>query len=284
MTDPPTIHVLAAVPREALARYRDQFASEPQIALTLVSRQQEAVGHLADPQTRTDVLVLDAQLGGTFEFVKELRQTYPRLLIVLVDEDADFGLPGQADELSVAPFAGDDLLRRIKRLAEGRRLETLRADTLPPVRLFAKSLIRARTPAAMIQAAVEAIHDLDYDYVAFFGVDPAAPGQLTLRAQIGPPDLTGSAPQQQSQDDTLIGWVAQTGQSRIVGPEDRPNHPFVQEGHMQTGVCVPVGAALRFGALLACRAQPNSIPQKHVMLLELVSAQLATALAKHDRA
>jgi len=284
MTDPPTIHVLAAVSREALARYRDQFASEPQIALTLVSRQQEAVGHLADPQTRTDVLVLDAQLGGTFEFVKELRQTYPRLLIVLVDEDADFGLPGQADELSVAPFAGDDLLRRIKRLAEGRRLETLRADTLPPVRLFAKSLIRARTPAAMIQAAVEAIHDLDYDYVAFFGVDPAAPGQLTLRAQIGPPDLTGSAPQQQSQDDTLIGWVAQTGQSRIVGPEDRPNHPFVQEGHMQTGVCVPVGAALRFGALLACRAQPNSIPQKHVMLLELVSAQLATALAKHDRA
>jgi len=284
MTNPPTIHVLAAVPREALPRFRDHFAREPQMVLTLVTRQQEAIEHLADPQTRTDVLVLDAPSGDTFEFVRQLRHTYPRLLIVLVDEEADFGLPGQADEISVAPFAGDDLLRRIKRLVEERRLETLRADTLPPVRLLAKLLVRARTPEAMIRAAVEAIQDLDYDYVAFFGADPAAPDQLTLRAQIGPPHLTHSAPYQQAQSSTLVGWVAQTGQSRTVGPEDRPNHPFVQGGYLQTGVCVPVGAALRFGALLACRAQPNSVPQKHVMLLELVSAQLATALAKHDRA
>lgn len=284
MTNPPPIHVLATVPRESLARFRDLFSREAQIVPTLVTRHQEAIEHLADPQTRTDVLVLDARSGDTFDFVRQLRHTYPRLLIVLVDEEADFGLPGQADEISVTPFVGDDLLRRIKRLVEERRLETLRADTLPPVRQLAKSLVRARTPEAMIRAAVEAIHDLDYDYVAFFSPDPAAPGQLTLRAQIGPPDLTDSAPHQQAQSSTLVGWVAQTGQSRTIGPDDRPSHPFIEGASLQTGVCVPVGAALRFGALLACRARPNSIPQKHVMLLELVSAQLATALAKHDRA
>ncbi|MCL4238214.1 MAG: GAF domain-containing protein [Anaerolineae bacterium] len=284
MTNALPIYVLATIPRESLTRFRDLFAREPQISPVFVTRQQEAMEHLADPQTRTDVLVLDARSGDTFDFVRQLRHTYPRLLIVLVDEEADFGLPGQADEISVTPFAGDDLLRRIKRLVEERRLETLRADTLPPVRQLAKVLVRARTPEAMIRAAVEVIHDLGYDYVAFFSPDPAAPGQLALRTQIGPPSLTGIAPQQQSQDGTLVGWVAQTGQSRTVGPTDRPNHPFIEGASLQSGVCVPVGAALRFGALLACRAQPHSIPQKHVMLLELISAQLATALAKRDRA
>lgn len=284
MTNALPIYVLATIPRESLTRFRDLFAREPQISPVFVTRQQEAMEHLADPQTRTDVLVLDARSGDTFDFVRQLRHTYPRLLIVLVDEEADFGLPGQADEISVTPFAGDDLLRRIKRLVEERRLETLRADTLPPVRQLAKVLVRARTPEAMIRAAVEVIHDLGYDYVAFFSPDPAAPGQLALRTQIGPPSLTGIAPQQQSQDGTLVGWVAQTGQSRTVGPTDRPNHPFIEGTSLQSGVCVPVGAALRFGALLACRAQPHSIPQKHVMLLELISAQLATALAKRDRA
>ncbi|MEB2286719.1 MAG: GAF domain-containing protein [Anaerolineae bacterium] len=284
MTNALPIYVLATIPRESLTRFRDLFAREPQISPVFVTRQQEAMEHLADPQTRTDVLVLDARSGDTFDFVRQLRHTYPRLLIVLVDEEADFGLPGQADEISVTPFAGDDLLRRIKRLVEERRLETLRADTLPPVRQLAKVLVRARTPEAMIRAAVEVIHDLGYDYVAFFSPDPAAPGRLALRTQIGPPSLTGIAPQQQSQDGTLVGWVAQTGQSRTVGPTDRPNHPFIEGTSLQSGVCVPVGAALRFGALLACRAQPHSIPQKHVMLLELISAQLATALAKRDRA
>jgi len=75
----------------------------------------------------------------------------------------------------------------------------------------------------------------------------------------------------------------QNGQSRAIGPTERLSHPFVQQQRMGSAACVPVGMALRFGVLLACREQPNAINQKQVMLLELVGAHLANALAKQDR-
>jgi GAF domain-containing protein len=44
-----------------------------------------------------------------------------------------------------------------------------------------------------------------------------------------------------------------------------------------------VGTALRFGVLVACRTDSGTITQENVMMLELVSAQLASALAKDQR-
>jgi GAF domain-containing protein len=77
--------------------------------------------------------------------------------------------------------------------------------------------------------------------------------------------------------------VSQNGQSRIVGPDDQPNHPFIRQQRFHSGVCVPVGTTLRFGVILACRDQPDAISQQNVLMLELVSAQLASALAKQAR-
>jgi GAF domain-containing protein len=208
---------------------------------------------------------------------------YPRLLIILVDREADFGMPGHADEVSVTPFENDDLLKRIKRLNEERSLQTLRADALPPVRAFAKSLRRAGAGPAKMQAAVEAIKELGYDYVAFYNMVPTTPPEMRLSSQVGPNALLSVAPQQQDYQTSLVGWVTQNGQSRIIGPDDPINHPFVKQQRFNSGVCVPVGTTLRFGVIFACREQPNAITQQNVMMLELVSAQLASALAKQAR-
>lgn len=275
-----TIYVLAAVKLAESARYRENLAKDPQLKVTLVSSEADVRTTLADSQKRTDILVVDNNLGGVFELVKDLRQTYPRLLILLVDEEADFGMPGHADEVSVDPFTDGDLLKRIKRLTEERSLQTLRADALPPVRAFAKSLRRAGAGHAQQQAAVEAIKELGYDYVAFYSVVPTTPPELKLSAQVGANAVTAIAPQRQEYDETLVGWVVQNGQCRIVGPEDAPNHPFVRQQRFGSGVCVPVGTTMRFGVIFACREQPGAITQSNVLMLELVSAQLANALAK----
>jgi hypothetical protein len=283
MVDGSQIYVLVATQLTSLVQFRDNLSKDPQLRLSFVASLNDASEVLADSQKRTDVLVVDNALGGTFELVKELRQTYPRLLIILVDQEADFGMPGHADEVSVTPFEDDDLLKRIKRLTEERSLETLRADALPPVRAFAKSLRRAGPGASKSEAAVEAIKELGYDYVAFYTIVPTTPPELKLGAQMGADALTSIAPPQQDIYNSLAGWVAQNGQSRIVGPEDQPNHPFIQQQRLQSGVCVPVGTTLRFGVILACREQPDAITQQNVLVLELVSAQLANALARQTR-
>lgn len=283
MSQPPPIHVLAAVPKESFARYREHLERDPQVVLTLVSRHEEVMARLGDAQAHSDVVVLDSGLGDLFGFVKTLRQVHANLLIILVDEGADFGLPGQADELSVAPFEDDDLLRRIKRLAEERRLQTLRADIEPPVRMLAKKLMRARSSKAMLQAALETVRELGYVYAAFYGVDEQNAGGLVLRVQIGPPDLTKVAPTQQDIAGTLVGWVFEHGQSRVAGMADALAHPFLQQQRVNSAVGVPVGMALRYGVLLVCRAQGGVVAHKQVMMLELIGAHLANALARHDR-
>lgn len=283
MAESSNIHILAAVQIKSLVEYRENLTKDPQIRLTLVHNESEAREKLADSHQRTDVFVVDNSLGGVFDLIKDLRQTYPRLLILLVDQEADFGMPGHADEVSVDPFKDDDLLKRIKRLSEERSLQTLRADALPPVRSFAKSLRRAGPGQSKPQAAVEAIRELGYDYVAFYHIMPTTPPELKLNAQVGPRPITGIAPQQQDYEGSLVGWVAQNGQSRIVGPEDQPNHPFIKQQRFGAGVCVPVGVSLRFGVIFACREQPNAITEQNVLMLELVSAQLANALAKQAR-
>lgn len=281
MADDVQIHVLAAIQLQSIVQFRDSLSKDPQLKIMLVTSPQEARDILADPQKRTDVFVVDNSMGDVYELLKDLRQTYPRLLIILVDQEADFGMPGHADDVSTTPFENDDLLKRIKRLNEERSLETLRADALPPVRQFAKSL--RRTGQSKPQSAVEAIKELGYDYVAFYNVVPTTPPELRLGAQVGPDNLTAMAPQQQDYENSLVGWVAENGQSRIIGPEDTPNHPFIRQQRFGSGACVPVGSNMRFGVIFACREQPDAITQQNVLMLELVSAQLASALAKQTR-
>ena len=38
----------------------------------------------------------------------------------------------------------------------------------------------------------------------------------------------------------------------------------------------------RYGVLIACREVPNSITQENVLMLELVTAQLAAAISKEN--
>ncbi len=280
--DAANIHVLAAVRLPSVARYRENLSKDPKLKVTVVTSEPSAREILANAEKRTDVFVVDNGLGNVFELVKELRQSYPRLLILLVDEDADFGMPGRADDVSTEPFKDDDLIKKIKRLAEERRLETLRADALPPVRNFAKSLRKANKGLGKQQAAVEAVQELGYDYVAFYSVAPTDPPSLSLGAQVGPNAITSMVPVRADYSG-VMGWVVQNGQSRIIGPGDEPNHVLVEKGKFGAAACVPVGSTMRFGVVIACREQPGSIKMENVLMLELVSAQLASALAKEQR-
>ncbi|NDJ61821.1 MAG: GAF domain-containing protein [Chloroflexi bacterium] len=275
----PAIDVLVVVQRKDASRYHKNLSVHSEFKVRLVSDPSDALDTLADRDHHVDVLVLDNNLDGVFDLVRELRHTYPRLLILLVDEEADFAMPGQADDISTEPFENDDLVRRINRLMSDRSLETLRADAMPPVREFAKILRKAAGEMGKQEAAVSACLDLGYDYVALYKIENPNPLQVTLRAQQGPKPIQAVAPKEAAADD-IIGWVAKTGQSRIAAPEDDLNHPLVRKGRLGAVACVPIGAANRYGVLVACRDEPGTITQQNVLMLELISAQLAAVITK----
>ncbi len=272
------IHLLAAIRPEAAARYQTRLAEQEGFAVRVVTDITSVPAVLRDAGGRTDVLVVDNALEGVTALIRELRETAPRLLIVRVDEGADLSMPGHADDVSTDPFNNNDLVRRILRLLQERQTETLRADALPPVREVAKRLHRAAGAAGKVEAAVLAIRDLGFDLVAFYrqGSETAP---LTLGATAGSPAITGLAPEQQKET-TLVGWVAQNGHSRVVGPQDEPNYSLIKRGRLGAGACIPVGNDRCFGVLLACREGPDSISQEDVMVLALIGSQLAAALAR----
>ncbi len=272
--------ILLAVPREHAQRFFKPLSSTGDLRIELVSDLRDAMDILADRNRHVDAFVMDNRMGDTHSVVADLRQTYPRLLIVLVDEEADFGMPGQADDISTDPFNNDDLRKRIMRLVSDRQTETLRADSLPAVRNFAKALNKASGMGGKEQAAVEACKAMDYDYVAYYRLSGSDPLSMTLAAQAGPNAILAVAPKQANSED-LMGWVMQTSQSRIAAPEDSPNHPLVARGRLGAVACVPVAfSSKKFGVLVACRERPNSITQENVLMLELVGAQLAAAVSK----
>jgi hypothetical protein len=129
-----------------------------------------------------------------------------------------------------------------------------------------------------IEVAVQAIQELGYDLVVYYRVEePDAP--LILSTAGGDPALTAVAPDQQSRS-TLIGWVAENMQSRVVGPEDDPNYALIKRGRLGVGACVPVGTPTPYGILLAGHATSSTISHENVLLLELIGTQLAAVLAK----
>jgi GAF domain-containing protein len=81
--------------------------------------------------------------------------------------------------------------------------------------------------------------------------------------------------------DDIMMWVAKNGQSRTAGPDDEPTHPLVKRGILNAAACVPVQfSGSRYGVIVACRELPDSISQDNVLMLELVSAQLAAVVSK----
>jgi GAF domain-containing protein len=274
------IDVLVAVRREHASRYHKNLSSYPDFRIQIVSDTRDALDTLADRDKHVDVLILDNGLGYIYEFISELRHSYPRLFIILVDEEADFGMPGQADDISTEPFNNNDLIRRITKLMSDRQLETLRADSLPAVRQFAKELRKASGEIGKQQAAVGACKDLGYSYVAFYRLEGNDLQNIALKAQDGPQAIQAVAPKTAVPED-IMTWVAQNGQSRIAGPQDTPNHLLVAKGRLGAVACVPVTiGTTRYGVLVACRDQPGSINQENVLMLELVAAQLSAAVSK----
>ncbi len=275
------IYVLAAVRLPSIVKFREGLSKDPKLKVTVVTSEEAARTALSDPTKRIDVFVVDNNLTDVYEWVKDLRQSQPRLLIILVDEEADFLMPGRADDVSTDPFKEDDLIKKIKRLAEERNLATLAADTLPAVRNFAKALRKATKVVGKQQAAVAAVKELGYDHVVFYATVPGDPPSLTLAAQLGTGQ--GQLPIRTDYSD-IMGHVVQTGQSKIIGPGDKPNHILIEKGRFGAAVIVSVGVTLRFGVLAGFREQQGSIKQENILMLELISAQLAAALAKEQRA
>src|SRR5258708_36840378 len=122
------INVLAAVRLPSVARYRENLSKDSKLKVTVVTSIPSAREILANPDKRPDGLVVDNGLGEVFELVKELRQSYPQRLILLVDEEAYFGMPLRAADGSTYPFLEVVLTKKIKRLVYEALLETLRAN------------------------------------------------------------------------------------------------------------------------------------------------------------
>ena len=97
--------ILVAVRREHASRYFQNLSAQSDFRVTMVTDIPDALEVIADRDKHVDVLVLDNSLERVFEVVSELRQSlHARLLIDLVDEEADFAMPGQADDISTDPY------------------------------------------------------------------------------------------------------------------------------------------------------------------------------------
>lgn len=274
------IELLVAVRRDHAARYHKNLSAHKNFRTQIFSDVRDVQDKLAEQNKPADVLVVDNGLAGVIDLIEEVRHSHPRLFVVLVDEDVDFGMPGYADDMSTNPFVDDDLIRRITRLMSDRQLETLRADSLPTVRQFAKELRNTPGEIGKQQVTVSACKNLGYDYVAFYRMENTETATLSLRAQNGPAQIQATAPKTASPDD-LISWAFQHGESRVAGPEDTPSHILVSKGQLGTVACIPVlFSGTRYGVLAAFRSEIGSITPENVMELELMVAQLGSAISK----
>jgi hypothetical protein len=276
------IYVLLAIDPGAVERYRVNLASEARIIPCFVSSLAEAEAVLADPTARIDAVVIDNELGGVFDAIKAIRKAYPRLWVVLVDEEADLITPGRADAATTEPFKDGDLVKKIKRLAEERRLETIQKDALAPVRAFARMMAKAGKDTPRPQVAVDTVQQLGYTYAAYYSLVATVPPSLSLVAQAGPDSMRSAVPLR-SDLTTLAGWVAENGQPRIANGGEPPSFVLTQRGLVGPTLAVPVGITLRFGVIVACKPLGGAVAPDDLNALELVGQQLAAALAKEVR-
>ncbi|MDZ4771463.1 MAG: GAF domain-containing protein [Chloroflexota bacterium] len=272
-----SIDVLIVVRREHAPRYFQNLSAIKEFRVRLVTDPIEARTMVVE--RHVDVIVLDNSMDGAFELIQHFRKAKPSLLIVSVDEEADFAIPGFADDVTTNPFREDDLSRRIQRLMSDRRLETVRSDSMPPVREVAQKLRRATGEIGKLDAIIATCRDLSFDYAAIYRLETLEPLRIVLRTQDGLKPLHPAAPKEASAGD-VIAQVAQTGQSRIIAQSDSINHAFVSRGRLGTAACVAIGSTNRYGVLLCGRERANSITAQDVLMLELLGAQLSAVITR----
>jgi hypothetical protein len=274
------IHILAAVHPNEAPHFHQQLCAQENFQVEIVTGRRDALDWLDERQQQIDILIIDNRLGGAHQLLAELRQAYPRLLMILVDEGADFAMSGHANEISTAPFTEDDLVHRINRLMADRMMDTIHADTLPVARDIYRRLQAAAGAKGKREEAIRACIGLGYDYAAYYYTVSIDPLNLILQTQEGPRPILAVAPKKAGTGD-LMGWVAQNEQSRIAGPPDDPNHPLVARGRLGAVACVPVSYTGRhFGVIVACRDRPDSISQEDILMLKLLAAQLGAMLSR----
>lgn len=273
------LKLIVVIRPETKTQYQDYFGAQANLAVLINTDFGAALEYLQATNQRIDVVVVDNQLAGSAAFIRQIRAAFPRLLILLVDDEADFLMPGRADDVSLNPFEGDDLLNRIQRLLQERHIETLRADSLPPVRKAAQQLRHATDIPGRIAVTLETIRALEYDFVAFYEQADTGDSWQLVNA-VGDQEIVTFAPEKQK-NRTLIGQVGEHRQNQLVGPEDEPNYSLIKRGRLGCGSAVVVGnTAQVYGVMLAARQAPASVNHEDMMMLELVCAQLAAALTQ----
>ncbi|MFQ3568578.1 MAG: GAF domain-containing protein [Aggregatilineales bacterium] len=268
--------LLVAVRREHASRYYSALSSAGDYAIDIVSDGVDVLERLADGRRTFDVLIFDHGLQGAHELLLTLRRDYNSLLIILVDEEADFAVPGYADDISTAPFIEDDLVRRIDRLMADRRLETISVSVPPAVRSFAKQLRKARGETGKHRAALSVCRELGFDYCAFYRPDENGRFGMLI-AQDGPEVLLANAPQYSTAGD-IITSALQSAETQSGNAESANLHPFLEDGSLAELVCAPVGSKARHGIIVAGATQPDTIGKEQIMMLNLICAQLAAVL------
>lgn len=268
--------LLVAVRREHASRYYTGLTSAGDYAIDIVSDGVSVLERLADQKRAFDVLVLDHGLQGAHELLLTLRRDHNSLLVILVDEEADFVVPGYADDISTEPFTENDLIRRIDRLMADRRLETISVSVPPIVRSFAKQLRKATGETGKHRAALSVCRELGFDYCAFY-----RPGENdrfgVLIAQDGPELLLANAPQHSTTGD-IVTAVLHNAETQSITAETPDLHPLLKDGSLTELVCAPVGSGARYGVIVAGIAQPGALGSEQIMMLDLICAQLAAVL------
>lgn len=266
--------ILATIREDKIERYRAELDD---LSLSFTATTDHLLDMLSESDISGTLAVVDHELDLANTFVPQLREKYPALCIIIVDEDADFGTPGHADDLSCDPFRKDELKNKINRLLSGETsapvIETPSVRTTGHIPRSA-----TRKPAERIGIALKAMQEMGFDYAAYYFIDQNDPSAIMLLTQRGPTAVNAIAPESGDSDD-LIGYVAYHQESRIAGPLDTPTHPLVARGRLGAVVCIPVTyEETRFGVLVACNDRPGSIRQDSLPQLEMVATQLAASL------
>lgn len=246
--------------------------------LTFLDTLEDASARLALP-TAPDMLVIDKSIDGAYDWLSALRVRMPRLLMMLIDEGADFAMPGAADDVTTTPFENDDLARRIQRLIGDRKMETLRADAMPPVRDLGQRMRKAGSESGIVQAAIGVVADLGYSDAAVFKLDESRGNALVLVTHQGAADVRAALPSPVPAGHVLAR-CALSGQMELLTAQKHQNFALVERGRLHAAAIVPVGIARRYGVLLASRDDAGEIPARDVLMLELIAAQLGSYLAR----
>jgi hypothetical protein len=277
------ITILVAATEDRIDRYRQNLIAETDLRVKTVCAPQETLDLLHEDKT-IDIFILDSEFHSEVHyFMGNVRQKFPRLLMIYVDEGADFGTRGHADDISTDPFQNSELVHKIKYLVSERRTETIQASSVPAIRDIYRRMRSATGAEGKRREATRACLDLGFEYAAFYRLEGESPVNLTLQTQEGIQGLKAVAPRNADPDD-LMAWVAEHNETKIAKQADTINYRLVAKGRLGAAICTPVFFEhSHYGVLIACSERPDGISQDNIMLTELIAAQLASALSTESQ-